>query len=369
MSSHVKPLRVVQILPELNEGGVERGTVEMNRELVRRDVDSVVICNGGKLVQQITADGGRHFNLDVCSKNPLTMPLRIHALRNVLTEVMPDILHARSRVPAWLCRFANSKLRIPFITTVHGLNKPNLFSAVMASGDHVICVGEPVRRHIASHYAPDSAKVTVIPRGVDLEAFDPANVSRKEILKLREKLGITDNRVIGSVGRITQVKDFETVIAAAASLAKKKPDVRCVIFGGTHEKKRTYAERLTAFAEDTFPGGVIFAGSMSDMPLAYSCCDVVVNASPGMGNVARTILEALALDVPVLSTKLEGLEELVQDQVNGFVFRTGDVEDLADKIHLVLQNPPHNVRATIPAEFTLDSMIESTLAIYRSIVG
>ena len=343
--------------------------VEMNRELIKRGIDSVVMSKGGRLTERIEKDGGKHVALDVCSKNPITAPWRIFRLRRARKEIRPSVLHVRSRVPAWLCRFANRPLGIPLVTTVHGINSVSRYSAIMTSGDQVICVGEPVRRHVQKHYDPDPEKLTVIPRGVDMKAFDPRTVDSSKVTALREELGLGNKVVIGSVGRISRVKDFETVIAAIGSLASEINELQGVIIGGTKGDKQNYAENLKRLAENTCPGRITWAGSRSDMPAAYSCCDLVVNASPLMGNVARTILEALAMDKPVLSTQLEGLEQLVRDAENGYVFKTGDANDLADKIKLLLNGPTLRPRETIPYEFTLDCMVESTLAIYRKLTS
>ena len=367
MSESSKPLRILQILPELNEGGVERGVVELNRELVVREIESHVISKGGALVQQIERDGGRHHMMDVSSKNPFTVPLRAHLLKKKFREIQPSIIHARSRVPAWLCKFANKNPKFPFVTTVHGINRPNVYSRIMVSGDRVICVGEPVRQHIDKHYAPDPKIVTVIPRGVDMQAFDPENIPPHSIEDLKKQLGIEGKKIIGSVGRISHVKGFEVVIEAASIVARNRPDLVCVIFGGVHPKKAEYAKRLENLAKSVMPGKVLFPGSFADMPLAYACCDVLVNASPKMGNVARTIIEAIAMNVPVLSTKLEGLEGLVQNGMNGYIFESGNTRDLAQKLELLLDSPPKNVRETMCKEFTLDHMVESVLQVYHSL--
>ena len=367
MVEEKKPLRILQLLPELNEGGVERGVVEMNRELVHRGIESVVISQGGRLAGQIDEDGGRHIALDVCSKNPISAPWRILCLRRSLKEINPSILHARSRVPAWLCRFANRSLGIPFVTTVHGINSVNRYSAIMASGDQVICVGEPIRQHVTKHYEPDSAKLTVIPRGGDMDAFDPAKITSSDLVRVRNELGLTHKIVIGSVGRITRAKDFETVITAIGLLCSEFQVLQGLIIGGVRHDKIKYAESLKRLAELTCPGRIIFAGNRTDMPDVYSCCNLIVNASPVMGNVARTLLEAMAMNKPVLSTELEGLENLVQDGVNGYKFNIGDKNDLSAKIRLLLKGAKLQTRATIPKKFTLECMVESTVAIYRSL--
>ena len=134
---------------------------------------SIVISKGGRLAEQIRREGGEHVAFDVCSKNPLTAPLRVVRLEKVLRQLHPDILHARSRVPAWLAYFANRSLRIPFVTTVHGFNSVNPYSRVMTYGDRVICVSNAIRDHIRHHYRVSDGKIVVIPRGVDLEQFDP----------------------------------------------------------------------------------------------------------------------------------------------------------------------------------------------------
>jgi len=364
MSNHSRQLRIAQVLPELNEGGVERGVVELNREMVKRGVESIVISKGGGLAKQIDRDGGIHVHMDVCSKNPFSAPARSLELRQRLRELRPNILHARSRVPAWLCRFANRPLKIPFVTTVHGINSVSPFSKVMTTGEQVICVGEPVRQHIIKHYNTNTEKITVIPRGVDLSVFNPEAVNPEEVRSFRGKLGLEDKFVIGSVGRISKVKDFETVISAVAHLGKSYSDMVGLIVGGTSRKRKSYAESLQNLADTSHPEGIVFTGSQSNMPMVYSCCDLLVNASPLMGNVARTLLEAMAMDVPVLSLKLEGMEKLVRDGENGYIFNKGDHRDLAEKITMALENPPPSPRQSIPYEFTLDSMVDSTLSVY-----
>ena len=203
-------MRIVQLLPELNEGGVERGTMELSRELVKLGHESIVISAGGKLVEQIEHDGGKHIIFDVCSKNPLTVPLRIFQLRKILEELNPDILHARSRVPAWLTYLANKKLQIPFVTTVHGFNSVSPYSAIMTKGDHVICVSGAIKAYIQEHYQTADEKITVIPRGIDLEKFNPNNLDAEFIDTFTEEYQLGNKFVVTSVGRITQLKDLET---------------------------------------------------------------------------------------------------------------------------------------------------------------
>ena len=214
-------MKIVQILPELNEGGVERGTVELNREMVRRGIDSVVISAGGKLAAQIEMDGGQHIVLDVCSKNLLTAPSRIYRLRKLLQQLNPDILHVRSRLPAWLTYFANRKLQLPLVTTVHGFNSVNLYSKIMTGGNKIICVSGAIKEYIQTHYQVPDGKITVIPRGVDLSLFDPEAIDTYFIHQFQRQYHLEGKFVVSSVGRITQLKDYETFIRGVV-LAKNE---------------------------------------------------------------------------------------------------------------------------------------------------
>jgi glycosyltransferase involved in cell wall biosynthesis len=358
-------MKVVQFLPELNEGGVERGTVELNREFVKRGLESVVISCGGKLVAQIERDGGTHIAFDVCSKNPLTAPWRILKLRALLRRLQPDILHARSRVPAWLVWLANRKLGYPFVTTVHGLNRPNKYSEIMTRGDRVITVGDPVRDHILKHYRIDPEKIRVIQRGVDMDQFDPAKVDRAFIDEFRRKYQLEGKYVVTSVGRITWLKDYETFIAAISEVRQEIPEVVGLIVGGAHESKQDYLGDLQKLANKLgVADQIVFAGSQTKIVEIYALSDILVNASLKMGNIGRTIVEAFALDTPVIATTYEGLDNLVEDGVNGYLIKTRDPKDLAEKIKLVHQGYFQNIRGQLNPEYTLTTMVEKTLGVY-----
>lgn len=361
-------MRIVQVLPELNEGGVERGTAELSRELVKRGFESVVISRGGKLVQQIEDEGGQHHAIDVCSKNPLTAWPRAIGLKKLLDGIDPDIIHARSRVPAWLCRLANRKAKRPFVTTVHGLNSISAYSRVMVSGDRVIAVGEPVRDHVCKGYNIDPATITVIERGVDMNAFDPGNVDQAFIEAFKTEHGLSGKFIVASVGRVTYLKDYESLIKAIAKLAPKMPGLVALIVGGVHPEKQSYAESLKQLAEsEGVADRVVFAGSQSKIAEVYALSDVVVNASLKMGNVGRTIVEALAMNKPVIATTWPGLTDVVEDGRNGYVIPTQDPDALSEAISKLHKDLPSNIRATVPAKFTLDDMVDSVVKVYEDL--
>jgi len=363
-------MRIVQLLPALNEGGIERGVVELNREYVARGIESIVISRGGKLVPEIERHGGRHVTMDVASKNPFTVPLRVLRLRRVLRELQPSLVHARSRVPAWLCVLANRRPRFPFVTTVHGLNSVNRYSRVMTSGDRVICISEVVSAHIQQHYRTPPERITVIQRGVDLRVFDPARVDAGFVADFRSKHELAGRRVVRSVGRVTRLKGYEDFIDAVALARRSMPTVAGVIVGGAAADKTDYLAELQArVARLGLTGQIVFAGSQSRMPELYSLADVMVNCSPVMPNVQRTIVESLAMNTPVLATNQQGLQHLVRDGVNGFIINAQDPTDLAAKLPRAFELPRSTICATIPEEFTLDAMVEQTLAVYRELLA
>ena len=196
-------MHIVQLLPELNQGGVERGTVELNRELVKRGHQSSVISLGGKQVNSIVPDGKITIPLMYAQKHSSCFA-RASKLRKLLQTIEPDILHARSRVPAWLTWHTNKKLHLPFITTVHGFNSVNPYSAIMTKGDQVICVSKVVKEHVTNHKTP-ADRYQIIYRGLDEEEFNENAIDHQWIKTFRSKHKLNQQYVISSIGRITQL--------------------------------------------------------------------------------------------------------------------------------------------------------------------
>jgi glycosyltransferase involved in cell wall biosynthesis len=361
-------MRIVQILPELNEGGVERGTVELNREFVIKGHESIVISAGGKLDRQIESDGGQHITFDVCSKNPLNVPWRVFKLRTILKRLKPNIIHVRSRVPAWLAYLANKSLKIPFVTTVHGFNSVSPYSKIMSMGDHVICVSNSIKDYIIKHYGTDEKKITVIPRGVDLKHFNPSSLDTDFIKTFKSQYGLDGKTVISSVGRVTQLKDYETFIEAIALLKNEIPDVLGVIVGGVREDKQRYAQSLqklsvTLGIEDS----IVFTGSQKQIAEIYSLSDVIVSASKKPESFGRSVAEALAMGTPVVASNHGGVKDIVVDGENGTFFETGNAEALCQ---CILQVRPYRFDGYeyINKNFSLEKMLEKTLEVYNRLV-
>ena len=364
-------MHVIQLVPELNQGGVERGVVELSRELVRRGHASSVISNGGRLCPELEADGARHYTLDVRNKNLLTVPKRVHALKRLLTHLRPqaDILHARSRVPAWLTLWANRSLRIPFVTTVHGFNSVSPYSAVMTRGDRVIVGSSAIREFVQTHYRVPPDRLRDVPRGVDMAAFDPALVDVEAVAERRRAWGLEGRRVVTMVGRVTELKGHNTFLRALADVQRQVPGIKGLIVGGAASNKMTYLKSLQTLAQE-MAVDVTFAGAQRDMLTVYALSDLLVSAAHSTPeSFGRTAAEALAMDTPVVASAHGGSLDIIRDGVNGLFFPPGDVACLAVQIVKAIDTPFREMRSHIKNNFSLECMVEKELAVYRELAG
>lgn len=360
-------MKVVQLIPELNEGGVERGVVELSRELVKRGFESIVISNGGKLVEQLEKDGALHVKVNICSKNILSAPWRIFKLYRTLKHLHPSLLHVRSRVPAWMVFFANKVLRLPVVSTVHGFNSVGFYSSIMTRADHVICVSNAIKVYIQKHYATPESKITVIPRGVDVGKFNPKRIDNTFIETFKNDFNLHQMCVVSTVGRITQLKDLETFIEAIAILKDKLPHVVGLIVGGVREDKQNYFTLLQNLVESLHvKESIRFCGSSDNVAEIYALSDVVVSSSKKPESFGRSVAEAIALNTPVVATNHGGVLDIIQEGINGYFTKISDAQDLAEKI-LLAQALHSNGYEYISHTFSLEQMVEKTLLVYKGL--
>ena len=357
-------MKIVQLLPELNEGGVERGTVELSRELIKAGFESVVISSGGKLVGQLEADGASHVSFDVCSKNPLSAFFRVMGLKKILKKLNPDVLHVRSRVPAWLIHFANKSLKIPVVSTVHGFNSVSSYSRVMTKADKIICVSGAIKEYIQEHYDAPENKISIIPRGIDLVKFNPDNLDENFICEFKEKYSLNNKFIVSTVGRITQLKDLETFIKTIAIVQKNIPNVVGLIVGGVREDKQNYFESLKSLVASLHVE-VIFTGSQSKVAEIYSLSDVVTSSSKKPESFGRSVAEALAMGTPVIATNHGGVLDIIQENKNGYFVAIGDEKEFAKKI-IKAKDLKFDGFGYVKEKFSLGQMVEKTIEVYKS---
>ena len=367
-----RALTVVQLLPALDAGGVERSTLEIAAALVEAGHRAVVVSAGGRLVPQLQACGAGHIVLDIGRKSPLTL-LRAGRLRQVIEEVGADIVHARSRLPAWLgwraLQGIDAARRPRFVTTVHGLNSPSRYSAIMARGERVICVSNTVRDHVLRHYpGTDPARLVVIPRGIDRDAFprtthpDPA--ARARIARRFPALG-GEGPLLLLPGRGTRLKGHADAIALLAALHGAGSDARLWMPGARQAGRETYVAGLEAQARALdVHAALAITEPMSAMVEAYAASDLVLQLSRKPEAFGRTVLEALSVGRPVLGWSHGGVGELLAElQPQGAVapFDAAALDQVAGALLARPPSPP----ATMP--YTLQAMQQATLAVYDTL--
>ncbi len=362
-------MKIVQILPELNEGGVEYDVLELNRELSKRGYESLVISNGGKLVSQIVSDGGEHIQIDVCSKNPLTAVFRALKLKKVLRSLNPDVVHVRSRVPAWLVYFANRSLQLKVVSTVHGFNSVNIYSSIMTKADKVICVSGSVKAYIQKHYKIENEKIEVFPGGIDTKRFDPTKIDETFVKEFKNQYGLHGKLIITSVGRVTQLKDYETFIRAIHILKKEFIDIVGLIVGGVREDKNEYYKSLLKLIDELdLANNIIFTGSQTRMPEIYHSSHVVVSSSKKPESFGRSVGEAIAVNTPVVASNHGGVKDIIIECQQGYFFEVGDDRGLADKIILAKELKVNGFEY-IDKHFSLEHSVDKMIGEYTKMTG
>jgi glycosyltransferase involved in cell wall biosynthesis len=363
-------MHIVQLIPSLNEGGTERGVVDLNREFVRRGIQNTVISSGGKLVPQILEQGGRHIVCDVKSKNPLTFPSRVLELRKILRELRPDILHVRSRVPGWLVHFANKPLGVPVVSTVHGFNTVNGYSRIMVRAERVIGASEAMRTYLRQHYGITDERFRLIPRGMDAEGFNPEKLDRGWMTVFQTKHGLEGKFVLAIVGRISSLKGIDWALKALAQVSGQLPPWKLLIVGSPQAGQENYAEELKALVQTLrLEANVIFTGSQSKMPEVYACANVVISATTRKPETfGRTLVEALAMNCPVIATAHGGALDIVKPGVSGWLVPIESAEALGAAIVESSRTQLTGLRDYALTHFSLEQMVEKTIAVYREVL-
>lgn len=365
------PLTVVQLLPALESGGVERSTLEIAEALVAAGHRALVVSAGGRLVPALEAGGATHVTLDIGRKSPATLR-HVATLRRLFARERVDIVHARSRVPAWLARFAlRGRAGSPgFVTTVHGLNSPSRYSAVMASGDRVVCVSETVRAHVLRHYPKvDPSRLRVIPRGVDPAAFPrapwPGVAARALAAAMHPQLG-GEGPLLLLPARGTRLKGHADAIALLAALRAQGLDARLWLAGAREATRQHYVAELESLAADAgVAGAVAITAPTSDIAAGYAASDLVLQLSRRPEAFGRTVLEALSVGRPVLGWDHGGVGELLRAWFPVGAIPAFDASALLESAADMLARPAAPA-VTMPD--TLRAMQEATLSLYDELV-
>ncbi|MET0288551.1 MAG: glycosyltransferase [Pseudoxanthomonas sp.] len=368
----MRPLTVVQLLPALESGGVERSTLEIAQALVEAGHTAIVVSAGGRLVSPLERSGARHITLDIGRKSPATL-LRIGALARLLHEVGADIVHARSRLPAWIGRLALARLpaatRPRWVTTVHGLNSPGRYSAVMASGERVICVSNTVRAFVATHYPKvPQARLRVIPRGLDPMAFPhrpwPDAAIRHQVVA-RDPALAGNGPLLLLPGRGTRLKGHADAIALLADLRGQGVDARLWMPGIVQAGREDYLSELQHQAQALgVAGAMVCTQPTSAIADAYAASDLVLQLSRKPESFGRTVIEALSCGRHVVGWAHGGVGELLAELQPDGAVPAFDRAALLAATRRLLAAPPL-LPGTMP--YTLQAMQDATLSLYQEL--
>lgn len=371
---------VLQVLPRLETGGVERGTIEMVRAIVAAGGKALVASAGGGMEPQVAEAGGRHVTLPLASKNPLRIINNGYALADLVKREKIDLIHARSRAPAWSAKMAAKRAGVPFVTTYHGLYSSNLpfkhlYNSVMAAGDRVIAISQGVSDHIQASYGLTEERIRLIHRGVDLDYFDPRAEDlddRIDTLAQRWLIPTDADRpfLILLPARLTRWKGHTQMLDALAKL--KDPAMVLMVGSGDI----AYQEELMRRAATLNLSPMVqFVGKCSDMPAAYAMADLVVTPSQRPEAFGRTVIEAQAMERPVIASELGGALETIVSGANGWLVAPGNANALAEAIDSVMALSPagrHAIgmagRRSVERQFTTTKMQAATLAVYRELM-
>ncbi|GGO78003.1 glycosyl transferase [Marinobacterium nitratireducens] len=367
-----RSLRIVQILPALDAGGVERGTVEFARELVRRGHESIVISNGGRQVERLEAEGSRHIRMPVHRKS-LRSLLQVRPMRRLLTELGPDIVHVRSRAPAWIAWLAWRKMpaasRPRLVSTVHGMYSVNGYSAIMTKAEHIIAISDCVHDYITQNYRIPEERITRIYRGLDpavfsLEGDDSA--WREQLF--RDYPQFQGKRLLVMPGRLSRWKGQEAFLEVMQQLYRLRSDCHGIVIGEAEENKQHYLQELLdkrhALGLDD---RVTFVGHRSDIQSFYRLADLCCHLSNKAEPFGRTVPEALACGCPVIAYDRGGASESLHAAFAQGLVEADNIEAFAQRADQLLRQDTADIE--LPEQFYLQHQAEATLEVYRRLLA
>ena len=371
---------VLQVLPALESGGVERGTVEIAAAIVRAGGTALVASAGGRMGADIERAGGRNIVLPLDRKSPWQLWRNAARLAVLIGAERVEIVHARSRAPAWSAWLAARRTGVHFVTTYHAPygERPRLkraYNAVMARGAAVIAISHYIAGLVTARHGVEPARIRVIPRGVDPAVFDPAAVGPERQAALARAWGVTgETPLLLLPGRLTRWKGAETIIAALARMRHREA---VVVLAGGDQGRRRYANELSALAARLgVADRVRRVGHADDMPAALALATVVVSASTAPEGFGRVVIEAQAMARPVIATAHGGAAETVTDNDTGWLVPPGDPAALAAALDAVLDLPAAardavgtRARAAVQARYTVAAMQQATLEVYRDVLA
>jgi len=375
-----KPVTVMQIVPELVTGGVERGTIDIAKALIAEGFQAIVVSSGGPMQRELDRVGAKHITLNAKSKNLFRMRKNAKLLAQIIRDEGVDIIHARSRAPAWSAYWASKRTGIPFVTTFHAtynISGPlkRFYNSVMTRGDRVIAISYTIKAHMLKEYPVEESRIQVIHRGTDLDLYNPENVSPERIISLSEKWRLPDGvPVVMLPGRLARWKGQLLLLQALAALKSQK--IRCLLVGSA-QGRNAYVRQIEETAERLgISDRVHVVGDCKDVPAALKLADVVISASTDPEGFGRVAVEGQAMGRPVVAPNHGAAPEQITPGETGWLFKPGDAEDLARCIEEALslsesqrERLYHACITNARMHFGKQQMTDKTLDIYREVLN
>jgi len=355
-------MNILQILPELNVGGVETGTLDLAKYLPRSGHKAVVVSNGGELVRELESYGAIHYKLPVHKKSVFMILKMIPRLAEIIKKEKIDIVHARSRVPAWIAYFACRRSSAVFITTCHGYYQRHPFSEVMGWAKRVIVLSNVIARHMIDDFKVPYERIRLVPRSVDLEKFRYSEPDKKRKKEFN----------VGIIGRITPIKGHLHFIKAMAKVARVVPRLKIWIVGDAPASRESYKEQLQVLIRRLGLWHCTeFLGTQRDIPTILSHLDLLVLATTTHEAFGRVIVEAQAAGVPVVATEVGGVVDIVENGKTGLLVPPADPGSMAEAIIRIFKDPQlarnlaEEAYIKVKEKYNVELMVKNTLDVYR----
>mgnify|MGYP003393710043 CR=1 FL=1 len=373
-------MKVLQLIPALVSGGAEQAVLAVNAALVQAGHAGYAASSGGPMVSAVEAADGTHYTLPMTAKNPARMLANAFRLRDIILAQNIDIIHARSRAPAWSGLWAARMTGRHFITTFHaayGFDNPvkKFYNGVMARGETVIAISDFIAAHIGEHYHVPPSRIAVIRRGVDLTRFHPDKVAPERIRALQTAWGVPAGRKVAILpARLSRIKGHLVLIEALWLLPG---DVRpFTVMIGADQAHDAYGRELRAAIRAAgLEGQIVLAGHCQDMPAAYAAAQMVIAPSLKPEGFGRVPVEAQAMGIPVIASDLGGFRETIIPGVTGWLFAPGDAQTLANAIAAAMQLTPESCRTLAlqainhaRTHFDAAIMTQKTLEVYQKVL-
>ena len=384
MSSKIK---ILQVIPKLGFGGAETGCFDLAHYLHEHNCSSYIVTSGGPLLKYINKKKVKVIRLPVQSKNPILIFLNAIILTFLIVILNVDIVHARSRAPAWSCLIATKLARRKFVTTFHGTynfksNIKKWYNSVMVRSDLIIAGSNFIFSHIKENYSKylsNNKKFLVIFRGINTNYFNPKKIKESDKNLLKKKWNISDDKkIILLPGRLTEWKGQEMFIEAINLLKKNLPELEFIaVILGSDQGRKIYKKKLLRLVEQhRLIGNIIFVDHLDLMPIAYEISNVIVSSSIEPEAFGRVSVEAQSMEKPIIASNIGGSNETIINNKTGFLFNAGDAKNLSEKLKEVLNLSEVTLngigaegRKNIIVKFNVEKMCNTTYSEYKKLIN